>query len=204
MYTRFSRFLSRINKGPKSTSAKCHWCGNTQVSEWTLIKDDESFSLKLCYRNPSRRTFEPEGLAARENSDIRRKWRKRDACESCGESNGQLQDHLGPDKYDNEHIPDEMIIKASLDIMKLYDEKYESRVRYLNAHDLVWRKLMSHSIRGFSNSSALVTVNGLSSLAADAAAKTMTVRRKRSRATACYSEMKRYGWNDQEALCRHD
>ena len=52
------------------------------------------------------------------------------------ESDGQLQNHPDPDNYDNQHTwMDEMITKASLDIMKLCDEKYESRVRFLNAHD---------------------------------------------------------------------
>ena len=52
-----------------------------------------------------------------------------------GESAEDLDDESGPEEDNNGDISDEMILEASLDILKLCEKNYESRVRFLSPTD---------------------------------------------------------------------
>ena len=74
---------------------KCYWCGCTETSEWSRVRQDETltkYECRNCHQTPERRTFDPAKVALREKRDSMRSFEIKDVCESCGET-GRMFHH---------------------------------------------------------------------------------------------------------------
>ena len=92
----FQGFFPAPQDRKAALGKKCYWCGCTETVSWHRVPQDETFTkyeCYNCYQVPSRRTFDPAEVAVREKRDLKRSWKMKDVCESCGETTGVMYNH---------------------------------------------------------------------------------------------------------------